>query len=60
MLLADGIQNIARLGNMRKVDLGLDYFFALGAGWPGGLGRSRRFPTWAKMSPYFSCLVLLQ
>jgi len=60
MLLSDGIEHIARLGDVRKVDLGLDYFFAFGTVRLGRLGRSRRFPTWTKMSPDFRCLVLLQ
>ena len=60
MLLADGIQNIARFGDVRKVDLSLYYFFALRANRSGSLGRSRRFPTGTKMSPYLRCLVLLQ
>ena len=60
VLLADGIEHIARLGDMRKVDLGLDYFFALGAVWFGVLGRGWRFAAGAKMSSDFFGLVLLQ
>jgi len=60
VLLADGIEHIAGLRDMRKVDLRLDYFLALGAVWFAVLGRGRRFATGAKMSPDFFGLVLLQ
>jgi len=60
VLFADGIQNIARLRDMRKVDLGLDDVFSLRTACSGVLGRGMRWPTGAEMSPDLIRLVVLQ
>jgi hypothetical protein len=58
-LLGDGFQNIARAGDVRQVDLGLDFFFA--AQKARGLGGwRRRVGPAAEVGPHFFRFVLLQ
>jgi hypothetical protein len=58
LLFPDGIQNVARAGNMGKIDLGLD-FVALGAAGTRRLRRARRFTrTCAEMRPHFDGFVI--
>jgi hypothetical protein len=58
-LLRDRLQHISRPGNVRQVDLGLDFFVA--AKWTRGLGRrSLRFGRAAEMDPHFFRFMLLE
>jgi hypothetical protein len=58
-LLVDELQHIPRLRDMRKIDLGLDTFFATvrASRFRGRLRLAGRF---LKMSTYFFCFVLFQ
>ncbi len=59
LLLGDGLQHVARAGDVRQVDLGLDFFFA--AQKARGLGgRRRSFRPAAEVGPHFFRFVLLQ
>jgi len=50
--LRDGFQHIAGPGDVRQIDLGLDFFFA--AQWARGPGRRRlRFGRAADVRPHF-------
>jgi hypothetical protein len=57
--LSDGFKHIARPGDVRQIDLGLNFFFAAQrARGPGG--RRLRFRRAADMGPDFFCLMLLE
>jgi hypothetical protein len=59
LLLRDGFQHISGPGDVRQVDLGLDFFFA--AQRTRGPGRRRlRFGRAADVGPYFFCFMLLE
>lgn len=59
LLLRNRFQHIARTRDMRKINLGLDFFFA--AQRPRGARRRRvRFRRPADVGPYFFCFVLLE
>jgi hypothetical protein len=58
LLFTDGVQHIARAGNLRKIDLGLD-FVALGAAGSRRLCRTGRLTSVrAEMRPHFDGLVI--
>jgi hypothetical protein len=54
----NGIQNIPRLGDVRQVDLGLD-FVSFGARRARRSGRSLRFTGGAEMGTHFDRFVVL-
>jgi len=57
--LRDGLEHISRPGNVRQIDLGLNFFFA--AQRAGGLrGVRLRFAGGAEVGAYFYRFVLLQ
>jgi hypothetical protein len=59
LLLQYGFEYISRMGNLRQVNLGLDFFFA--AQRARGLGRMRRrFGQAAEMAPHLFRFVLLE
>jgi len=57
-LLVDQLQHIAWLGDVRQVDLGLD-FVGLGARCAGGLRRTLRFGSSAKMRAHLLRFMIL-
>jgi len=59
LLFANRVQNIAGPGNMREVDLGLDFIRMSGADTPRFRGRMNVTRGGAKVRPHFLCLVLL-
>ena len=59
LLLRDGFQHVSGTGDVRQIDLGLDFFFA--AQRARGPGRRRlRFGRAADVGPYFFCFMLLE
>ena len=58
-LLRDGFQHISRPGNVRQIDLGLDFFFAA-QGTRGPRRRRLRFGRAAEMHPHLFRFMLLE
>ena len=59
LLLRDSFQHVSRAGDMRQIDLGLDFFFA--AQWTRGPGRRRlRFGRAAEVHPHLFRFMLLE
>jgi hypothetical protein len=57
--LRDGFQHISRPGDVRQINLGLDFFFATQR--PRGLcSRRRRFGRAAQVDPYLFRFVILE
>jgi hypothetical protein len=57
--LRDGFQYIARPGNVRQINLGLNFFFATQRA-RGLCSRRRRLGRAAQVDPYFFRFVLLK
>jgi hypothetical protein len=59
LLTAQKVQNVARLGNMRKINFGFDFVTVAAA---GALcpGCARRITRLAEMSPHFVGFVILE
>ena len=59
LLLCDGFQHVSRAGDMRQIDLGLDFFFA--AQWTRGPGRRcLRFGRASEVHPHLFRFMLLE
>jgi hypothetical protein len=57
--LGDGLQHISRTGDLRQIDLGLDFFFAAQRA-RGSRGRGLRIGGGPEVSPYLFCFMLFQ